>query len=137
MTDNYQKRYWVYRGYYDQLLKNLNEDMDSFLTGSVPTPYTMTFNAIFTLLQLRNEDYASGRPSRMIFKNALRARAFCHKLNIGTMEAELPPSYDDNCPTQVCEEGGGGSVVTADGIGNMQMRPNDNIEIKPNRISSK
>lgn len=147
MTDDYNKRYWTYHVYLKELSKKLDETVDDFIIGSEISMYVRTFNTVFTLLQLRNEKNTSARPSRKLFEQCLRTHALCAKLNIARMEAEWPPSYNDNCEGMICSldihnvGGGGGSGDdpndTNDGIGVMQISPNENTDIPVNRISSK
>lgn len=117
MTDNYNKRDRTYDIYHDWMMKEIDSMQDEFILGKETDKKIGLFSMFHLLMQLRNENYASVRPSADQV-DCMSDILFCHGILTEEMEQVYPPSYngdplDDKDP-----------VFLDDGIDYMQIQGN-------------
>ncbi len=120
MNNDYQKRKETYDVYSDFLFKEINLAANAFIMGTEVSNTLPMWNMMFLLLQLRNEDYASCRPTQEEI-DCMSRFMYCAGVDTSKMEEIWPAIYPKD------EE------VISDGIGYMVIE-NDDPEYSTNRI---
>jgi len=137
MVDNYSRRNATYNAYHDWLFEELNKNIDNWIVGNEVGKGIGIFNIMHLLHQMRNENYASARPSAAMM-DCLKKKAFCAGLDITVMSSIWPSSYNDNCPDYNCgdEEEEDDNNFVNDGVDFMQL-DKDSTTHSINRIKNK
>ena len=127
MRTDWAKIDLTYKQYIEFLDKEINKVVDASFTGAKVDKTLGLWNMFFLLVQLRNEDYASARPSRDEI-NCMSDKVMCQDVYTRIMKGLWPPSYNPDDPYGPDDGNGGGGPGdpgvpgTVDGVGSMIIR---------------
>lgn len=116
MTDKYQKRDRVYKQYWTYLNSSINDILNSMIIGGELNRRLGLFNLFHLLVIMRNENYASCRPTQEEII-CMREVLFCNGVDTRIMEAIFPPSYDESDGSEWSDD----EISTFDGVDYMAI----------------